>query len=268
MFIITAKLTKKKIIAAVVVVGILLCGMVLLLATGSPDASAETSAPVTKGIKTNTDRTAYLSQLGWKTGAQEVQAQEVRIPDTFDEVMTSYNNLQLQHGFDLLKYRGARVMRYTYEITNYGNATGSVYAELLVYKNQIIGGDIHNNEQGGFIQGLTGPGASAGLSDINQEIQTCACCDASCQCECCKNKTSSPLDSTDAGTQGGLGADTDAGTDASDATVLNDSAAPSDVSVNFYDPGVVDEALVYEDEPAANPDGLPQTPQPDVIEPR
>ena len=104
MLIFTAKLTKKRIIATVVVLGILLCGVVLLTAKRTPEASAETagSTPVTQGIKSNTDRMAYLSALGWKTGAQETQAQEVRIPDTFDEVMTSYNQIQLQQGFDLL----------------------------------------------------------------------------------------------------------------------------------------------------------------------
>jgi len=185
MFVITAKLTKKKLIAAVVACGLLLCGLVLLMANREPAAAQEAfgSDSAVQRVKNNADRILFLSAMGWETGAQETQAKEVRIPDTFNESMTSYNQLQQQQGFDLEKYKGERVMRYTYEILNHDSAKEGVFADLLIYKNQIIGGDVHNNEPNGFIQGL-------------KKEKQCACppgcetCLADCKCneKCCKKR--------------------------------------------------------------------------------
>ena len=63
----------------------------------------------------------------------------------------------LTDGYDLSKYAGKTVMRYVYKITNYPGATDPVYATLLVYKNQIIGGDITNTAAKGVVQGFQKP---------------------------------------------------------------------------------------------------------------
>jgi len=54
----------------------------------------------------------------------------------------------------LTQYAGKQVMRYVYEVTNFPGAEQPVYATLLVYKNQIIGGDITNTADKGAIQGI------------------------------------------------------------------------------------------------------------------
>ena len=45
-------------------------------------------------------------------------------------------------------------MRYTYEITNYPDYKGTVYANLIVYRDRIIGGDICTADVNGFIHGF------------------------------------------------------------------------------------------------------------------
>ena len=45
-------------------------------------------------------------------------------------------------------------MRYVYKIENYPGATEPVYATLLIWKNQIIGGDITDTAANGMIQPL------------------------------------------------------------------------------------------------------------------
>ena len=45
-------------------------------------------------------------------------------------------------------------MRYTYEVTNYEGAEGTVYANILVYRNRVIGGDICSADVTGFIHGF------------------------------------------------------------------------------------------------------------------
>jgi len=249
MFIFTAKLTKKTLIAAVVVCGLLLCGLVWLAAdkSGPDDESREAAskAPVIQGIKSNDDRLTYLSSLGWKTGAKEVTAQEVRIPETFNEVETSYNEIQKQHGFDLLDYKGKRVMCYTYEIVNHDKAKEGVYAQLLIYKNRIIGGDIHcNDKQNGFIQGLAGPRECG----CPAELEVCL---SGCICDDCAEKTSALIESDESG-----------------SLFPDDALSFLQDALEFYDVGFIDEGLYYEDEPANNPDGLPRSPEPEVIEPR
>ena len=51
-------------------------------------------------------------------------------------------------------------MRYVYKINNYPGATEPVYATLLVYKNQIIGGDVTDTAAKGHIRGFKMPEAA------------------------------------------------------------------------------------------------------------
>ena len=54
----------------------------------------------------------------------------------------------------MTKYLKKDVNRYTYKITNYPDYTGDVYANILVYKNKVIGGDVCSADANGFIHGL------------------------------------------------------------------------------------------------------------------
>ena len=64
------------------------------------------------------------------------------IPEKSTAVYDRYNALQKTQGYDLSQYAGKIVMRYVYKITNFPGATDPVYATLLVYKNEVIGGDV------------------------------------------------------------------------------------------------------------------------------
>ncbi|MBQ8509065.1 MAG: DUF4830 domain-containing protein [Clostridia bacterium] len=105
-------------------------------------------------IKTAEDRIAFLRQFGWEVEAVPLEEVEVTIPAEFDKVYQSYNELQRKQGFDLTGYMKKNVMRYTYKITNYPDYTGDVYANFLVYKNKVIGGDVCSADSNGFIHGL------------------------------------------------------------------------------------------------------------------
>ncbi|MBE6596299.1 MAG: DUF4830 domain-containing protein [Ruminococcaceae bacterium] len=105
-------------------------------------------------IKTNEDRIEFLSQFGWEVKAEAVTASEVTIPNEFDKVFTGYNEIQKRQGLDLSKYKKKNVMRYTYEITNYNGYDGTVYANLIIYRNRVIGGDICSADVTGFIHGF------------------------------------------------------------------------------------------------------------------
>ena len=78
----------------------------------------------------------------------------MKIPQEQSEVYKRYNALQKSQGYDLSQYAGKTVMRYVYKINNFPGATEPVYATLLIYKNQVIGGDITDTGAKGVIQGF------------------------------------------------------------------------------------------------------------------
>ncbi len=145
----TAKVNPKKIavVLAIVVAAIL---AVILLFGGSKDATPTAAA----AISSNDGRVQFLTDFGWEVNASPVESSQVRIPQEQTEVYEKYNALQKSQGYDLSQYAGKTVMRYVYKVTNYPNATEPVYATLLVYKNQVIGGDITDTAAKGVIQGF------------------------------------------------------------------------------------------------------------------
>ena len=105
-------------------------------------------------IKTNDDRIEFLSQFGWQVKPNAVAEEEVLIPEQFDKVFSGYNEIQRRQGLDLSKYKKKLVNRYTYEVTNYNGYEGTVYANILVYRNRVIGGDICSADISGFLHGF------------------------------------------------------------------------------------------------------------------
>jgi len=57
-------------------------------------------------------------------------------------------------GLNLSKYKGKDVTRYTFRITNYDGYEGTVYANVLVYRNRVIGGDLCSADATGFVHGF------------------------------------------------------------------------------------------------------------------
>ena len=120
---------------------------------GSVAVSGEVKIDYT-GIKTNEERIAFLRQFGWEVKSDPVEAVEVTVPSEFDKIFTGYNEIQKRQGLDLSDYKKKNVMRYTYEVTNYDGHDGVVYANILVYRNRVIGGDICSADVTGFIHGF------------------------------------------------------------------------------------------------------------------
>ena len=105
-------------------------------------------------IRSNEDRIAFLAQFGWQAEETPVESTTVTIPREFDKVFGAYNELQRTQGLDLSDYGGRTVERYTYKITNYEGFDGTVYANLLISRNRVIGGDICSADAQGFVQGF------------------------------------------------------------------------------------------------------------------
>ena len=151
MMVMTAKVNPKKIFLVLAAVVAMILAVIWLWPAGDG-----TQTPTAK-ITTNDDRVAFLANLGWDVTVTPTETMQVRIPENDDAVFRRYTDLQKSQGYDLSAYSGKAIMRYVYRINNYPGATEPVYATLLIYKDQVIGGDVTNTSPGGTVRSLQRP---------------------------------------------------------------------------------------------------------------
>ena len=155
MMVMTARVDFKKVLLGLVAAAALILALILLL---GEQGAAQTAAPAPSA---NDGRVKFLTDFGWDVTTSPTESGRVRIPEEAGEVFDRYNALQKGQGYDLSKYAGKTVMRYVYRINNYPGATEPVYATVLVYKNQIIGGDVTDTAAKGHIRGFKMPEGAA-----------------------------------------------------------------------------------------------------------
>lgn len=151
MMMMTAKVNIKKVLIGLIAAAALIIALISLAGGDDTDPAAVTT------MSDNDSRVQFLQDLGWQVTTSPKEASQVRIPSEQSPVYSRYNDLQKSQGYDLTQYAGKTVMRYVYEVNNYPNAEQPVYATLLVYKNQIIGGDVTDTAAKGVVQGLKSP---------------------------------------------------------------------------------------------------------------
>lgn len=149
MMFMTAKVDMKKIALVLGAVVAVIAALILLFGGGS-ETQTTSAAPV----GSNDARVSFLKGFGWEVSNSPAESSQVRIPENTTEVFDRYNQLQKSQDYDLTQYAGKNVMRYVYKVNNYPGATEPVYATVLVYKNQVIGGDITDTAAGGKVQGF------------------------------------------------------------------------------------------------------------------
>ena len=151
MFVLTLKWNKKIAMLVVIAIAIVLCAIIFSIGNGDSNGSASVSSKV----KTNEDRVKFLQSLGWEVDETPIGEKTVVIPKEFSEIYDTYNQLQLDQGYDLSEYCGLEATIYTYTVTNYTGYTGNVVADLYVMNYEVIGGDIHSLAIDGFMHGLS-----------------------------------------------------------------------------------------------------------------
>ena len=154
----TAKLSKRKIL---LIAALLLAAVVVLClclhGSGEEAPSAPNEETQHVDVRTNEGRIAFLGSFGWEVSPEPVQTQEVRVPTESNEVFQRYNELQISQGYDLTQYAGKTIRRYVYTISNYPDGEGAYYASLLVYKDEVIGGDVCSAAQDGVMHSFAMP---------------------------------------------------------------------------------------------------------------
>ena len=154
MFIWTTKIDRRK--TALALLAAVLCILVLTVVVWSGRSAAASAAVSPKGVRTAEDRIAYLAGWGWESAESETPVEELELPREFGPEYEQYLKLQTEQGFDLTRWAGKRVRRYTLDILNYPGGTQGVQAHLLVCRSRVIGGEVLGPD---FLHGLARPGA-------------------------------------------------------------------------------------------------------------
>ena len=162
MFVYSMRAGTLRFFAIIAVALAVLISLIAFVPELSPSVSAsaeevETQTLQYEKVKSNEDRIAFLAQFGWEVEAEPVESTTVTIPREFDKVFGAYNELQRAQGLDLTAHAGRTVERYTYTVTNYKDYDGTVFANLLIHRGRVIGGDICSAESGGFLHGFAAP---------------------------------------------------------------------------------------------------------------
>lgn len=98
-----------------------------------------------KDGSTNALRIDFISSLGYSADETAAEVKETVIPREFGTVYENYNLLQRSADFDLKPYSGQAVTVYTYSLTESENTR----VNLIIFKGEIIGGDVSSTELDG-----------------------------------------------------------------------------------------------------------------------
>lgn len=148
---------KKSVITAGIVVVLSLCFVLFIKYIGSIQSNT-TGAGSSLNIVNEDDILGFISYYGWEVDEQPAEVRDVIIPETFDEVYANYNEIQLEQGFDLKKYAGRRVKRWTYIVRNYPETSPEddfIRINVLVSDGVVIGGDVCSVKLDGFMHGFS-----------------------------------------------------------------------------------------------------------------
>lgn len=157
MFVCSLRASTLKFFGAVLLSLALFLTILILAEPTVVDAGAEPEATETvhySGVRTDAERREFLAAFGWRVSDAPADEAEFILPADFDRVLAGYNEIQKDQGLDLARYRNKKVVRYTYEIAEYPDYQGKVYANLIVYKNKVVAADLCSADPYGFVHGL------------------------------------------------------------------------------------------------------------------
>lgn len=170
MVVMTAKVSKSKLIAIVCLLAAIVCITLVVISGNGSDKPAEPEADVS----TNEGRIQWLASYSWTVDAQPADVQQVRIPAEADEVFSRYNELQKSQGYDLTRFAGKEITRYVYRIVNYAGTAEPVYAALLIHNGEVIGGDITVTGTPGCMHGFSMPEKATPIAAETVETEPAA----------------------------------------------------------------------------------------------
>ncbi len=144
------KLTKKRAVILLLILGIVLAAAVILCS--SPRSLFSRGEML--NVSSLEGRQKYLAEYGWEIDPSSEDQRTVLLPKDFEGILADYGIMQTEQGYDFASYAGLECTQYTYTVTNYEGSSSTVYATLYVKSARVIGGDIHSAAIDGFMHGI------------------------------------------------------------------------------------------------------------------
>ena len=145
-------LPRRKLLPALLIL-LAVLGVVLFFTLRAGGRPADISADGIAGC------VSYLETLGWQVEPQPIETLDLQLPEKLEGEWDAYAKLQKGQGLPFSEFAGQAVKRYTYTVTNYPEIPQGVQANLYLWGDQIIGGDVIFTGQGGFQTDLAFPKA-------------------------------------------------------------------------------------------------------------
>lgn len=157
LFVVSVSSRKFKKIGIVVVAVMLVMGVVSIYSCFSYTKNSVNKSTATNNVVEGTSGILdFISSFGWEVINEPDDVREVIIPVEFDDVYKNYNEIQISQGYDLEKYAGERVKKWSFTITNYPEYEECDYIKIniLVFEGKVIGGDVCSVKLDGFMHGF------------------------------------------------------------------------------------------------------------------
>ncbi len=153
MFIYSIRASTLRFFAVIILTVAALLGIIFFARNEATAATAATEVDFSR-IKTNEDRLEFISKFVSGVSGEPVETVSFSVPENFDRIMLSYNEIQKSQGLDITKYKNKKVTRYTYEVEKWGDEGVPVFINLIVHRNKIIACDISSQDPTGFVKPL------------------------------------------------------------------------------------------------------------------
>ena len=153
MFIYSFRASTLKFFGIIALTLIMLVAAVAVGQSGALAASADVKISF-GGIETNEERVAFIEQFGVDVSDEAKETVSFTVPANFDTVIAGNNELQRSQGLNIEKYKNKKVTRYTYEAEGFGDYDGTVFVNLIIYKNTVIACDVSSSDPKGFVAPL------------------------------------------------------------------------------------------------------------------
>ncbi len=154
MFIYSVRASTLKFFAVIILTVALLVAIIALGTNTGSAFSASSESIDFSGIKTNDDRLEFITQFVSEVSGEPKETVTFSIPENFDRILLSYNEIQKAQGLDITKYKNKKVTRYTYELPSYEEYEKPVFINLIVYRGTVVACDISSADPEGFVKPL------------------------------------------------------------------------------------------------------------------
>ena len=96
-----------------------------------------------------------VSNHGYTSDPNYYEVKSIIIPNDFDVILSGYNDMIKQNGYDLNGQKGREAVKVVLKITDYSNASGDVFSSFLIVDNIVVAADLYSGGESGFLTNFT-----------------------------------------------------------------------------------------------------------------